>query len=197
MSLEHAILGFLNYRPFSGYDLKHILDDSIRHFWPADQSQIYKSLARLADRGQATVELITQIDRPNRKVYHITDEGREAFMQWVSRMPEPDEVREPFLIQVFFAGMLPDDKAIEILEAKAAEVRKVLEAYAAIDGAPSHKDEAEAPPRARFFWYLTLECGIWSLQAQLAWLESTIERIRNKEYEGGPRILWPPEFEHS
>ena len=39
MSLEYAILGFLNYHPYTGYDLKKIFDTSIRHFWPADQSQ--------------------------------------------------------------------------------------------------------------------------------------------------------------
>ena len=44
MSLDHAILGFLNYRRYSGYDLKKIFDKSVRHFWPADQSQIYLTL---------------------------------------------------------------------------------------------------------------------------------------------------------
>ncbi|MGD0004493.1 MAG: PadR family transcriptional regulator, partial [Anaerolineaceae bacterium] len=40
MSLDYAILGFLSYKPFSGYDLKKVFDNSVRHFWYADQSQI-------------------------------------------------------------------------------------------------------------------------------------------------------------
>jgi PadR family transcriptional regulator AphA len=32
MSLKHAILGFINYRPLSGYDLKKIFDGSVRYF---------------------------------------------------------------------------------------------------------------------------------------------------------------------
>ena len=56
MSLEHAILGFLQYKPMSGYDLKKIFDTSVRHFWPADQSQIYRTLTRLADKGWAEQE---------------------------------------------------------------------------------------------------------------------------------------------
>ena len=63
MKLEHAILGFLSYRPLTGYELKHVFDESIRHFWPADQSQIYKSLARLAELGHAEIEVIHQEDR--------------------------------------------------------------------------------------------------------------------------------------
>jgi PadR family transcriptional regulator AphA len=34
MSLEYAILGFLNYHPYTGYDLKKVFDKSVRHFWP-------------------------------------------------------------------------------------------------------------------------------------------------------------------
>ena len=72
MSLEFALLGFLSYHPYTGYDLKKIFDTSIRHFWPADQSQIYRTLARLTSRGLAEMEKIPQEDRPDRKVYHIT-----------------------------------------------------------------------------------------------------------------------------
>ena len=46
MSLEYAILGFLSYKPFSGYEMKKAFDNSVRHFWYADQSQIYRTLAR-------------------------------------------------------------------------------------------------------------------------------------------------------
>ena len=69
MSLKHAILGFLSYQPFSGYDLKKAFDRSVRHFWPANQSQIYRTLARITDQGWAEVEIIQQTDRPDRKEY--------------------------------------------------------------------------------------------------------------------------------
>ncbi len=47
MSLKHAILGFLELSPFSGYDLKKAFDGSVQHFWPADQAQIYRTLNQL------------------------------------------------------------------------------------------------------------------------------------------------------
>ena len=68
MSLEHAILGFLNYEPMSGYDIKKIVDISVSHFWPAVQSQIYKTLARMEKEDWLTVETISQDPRPPRKV---------------------------------------------------------------------------------------------------------------------------------
>ena len=76
-SLEYAILGFLNYKPLSGYDLKKVFDTTVQHFWSADQSQIYRTLSRLTEQGWIQQEVIEQNDRPDRKVYHITDAGRE------------------------------------------------------------------------------------------------------------------------
>ena len=51
MSLEHAILGFLNARARSGYDLKtRCFDVEAKAFWSADQAQIYRTLERLKTR---------------------------------------------------------------------------------------------------------------------------------------------------
>src|SRR5512139_1650768 len=102
MSLEFAILGFLNYHPYTGYDLKKIFDSSIRHFWPADQSQIYRTLAHLTDQGYVEMEKIPQADRPDRKVYHITDGGRAELLRWLSASPPLGEPRSAPLVQVFF-----------------------------------------------------------------------------------------------
>src|SRR5258705_13680872 len=55
MSLAHAILGMLQTRPMTGYDLKvECFDNSIAHFWQADQAQIYRTLDKLAEDGLVT-----------------------------------------------------------------------------------------------------------------------------------------------
>ncbi len=192
MHLEHAILGFLNYQPYTGYDLKRVFDRSIRHFWPADQSQIYKTLSRLAKKGFVEIEVVPQTSRPSRKVHRITEAGREEFRAWLGREPHPEEVREPFLIQIFFAGLLPDEEAIEILEAKAQELRELLKGYDAVEDEPLDEKEQSAPQRTQFFWFLTLDHGLWMMQAALDWLEDAIKRIRNKDYERGGAVLPPP-----
>ena len=44
MSLKHAVLGFLSIAPMTGYDLRKHMEESVAHFWPADQAQIYRTL---------------------------------------------------------------------------------------------------------------------------------------------------------
>ena len=115
MSLDHAILGFLNYKPMSGYDLKSVFDLSVKHFWPAEQSQIYRTLSRLSEQGFTNIEVVRQEDRPDRKVYHITDFGREELHKWlISDLPCCGE-RIASLIQIFFAGGLSDEEILGLL----------------------------------------------------------------------------------
>ena len=181
MSLDHAILGFLNYHPYTGYDLKKIFDSSVQHFWPADQSQIYRTLNRLTEKGFATMEKIPQEDRPDRKVYHITEEGRVELMQWLSGAPPPSSPRSAPLIQVFFSGQLSDEEVLAKFEGYASIMRAVLRQYDQVPDQLGPFQKEITSPREHFFWMLTLENGLTGMRANLAWAETVIERIKNKE----------------
>jgi len=181
MSLEFAILGFLNYQPYTGYDLKKIFDTSIRHFWPADQSQIYRTLSRLTENGWAEMEKVPQDDRPDRKVYSITDAGRAELLRWLSGPPPMGEPRSAPLIQVFFAGQLSDAEVLEKFEGYAAIMRSILGLYDQVPGQLGPFQQEITSPREHFFWLLTLENGVTSMRANLAWAESVIERIKSGE----------------
>ena len=181
MSLDYAILGFLNYHPQSGYDLKKTFDVSVQHFWSADQSQIYRTLARLTQQGLVEVEKIRQEDRPDRKVYHITDTGRAALREWISGPPPVSEPRSAPLIQVFFMGLISDEEALERFERFAQIMRMILVRYEDVPDAIEEIYQDVKSARERFFWQLTLENVLANMRANLEWAESVIERIRNGE----------------
>jgi PadR family transcriptional regulator, regulatory protein AphA len=182
MSLPHAILGFLNYQPLSGYDLKKAFDVSIQHFWPADQSQIYRSLALLAERGWATLEVVPQEDRPDRKVYHITDEGRAELRRWLTAPLTPELPRSAPLIQVFFAGQLPDEEILPLFERGIVQLRGLLERYARVPAESQVYQDTLGSPREVFFWMLTLEFGVSMARAQLELMERVVQRIQSKAH---------------
>jgi len=179
MSLEFAILGFLNYHPYTGYDLKKIFDSSVRHFWPADQSQIYRTLANLTERSLVEMEKVPQEDRPDRKVYHITDLGREELRKWLIGAPPMDEPRSASLIQVFFAGQLSDNEILEKFEGFAELLRLVLARYNQVPDQLGPYQQEITSPREHYFWLLTLENGMISMKATLEWAESVIQRIQS------------------
>jgi len=183
MSLDHAILGFLQYGPLSGYDLKAAFDSSVRHFWPADQSQIYRVLSRLAESNLTGVEVVEQEEKPDKKVYHITEEGRKELHRWLTTpLPEKGEhVAE--LVQVFFAGSLSDVEALDLFKRLADRIQSQLALLCSIpvkqDGCKASDDNYA---RDRFFRLLTLEYGMRMTEWNLNWAQSVIMRLEKGDY---------------
>ena len=178
MSLDHAILGFLNYLPFSGYDLKKMFDTSVQHFSPADQSQIYRTLARLTEQGYVQMEKIAQSNRPDRKVYTITESGRQELHRWLEALPPMEASRSASLVQVFFLGQLPDSEILPKFEAFAAMMRMVLEMYNQIPEKLDEYSRLIGSPRETYFWMLTLDLGLRTMRANLEWAENVVEQLK-------------------
>ncbi len=182
MSLKHAILGFLSFRPATGYDLKKAFDRSVSHFWPANQSQIYRTLAGLADEGYVTQEIVAREERLDTKIYHITQNGRDELHRWLSTPLPPQPLREPFLIQVYFSGQLADEELIALLTRQIADIEQTVAVYAAIHAMYPEQIKSRDDVRAFFLSVSTLEYGIVSNRAALTWLNSVVERIRSGNY---------------
>jgi len=182
MSLEIALLGFLSYRPMTGYDMKKMTDD-VGPSWTAPQSQIYDTLHRLEKRGLVTVEIIQQDTKPNRKLYRMTSEGKETLATWMSETHPPRVLRNPFLLQLWLTGLVDDDVVIRFLEGSA----EVLRAYVAtLESKPVTIPDARGlPPRDCFFKWMTLNYGVRHARFQIAWIEEMIDRVRQKDYELG------------
>jgi DNA-binding PadR family transcriptional regulator len=172
MSLKHAILGFLSFQPFTGYDLKKGFDNSVQHFWSADQSQIYRTLDQIVESGWAEVELVEQATRPNRKVYHLTEAGRVELQRWLTAPLAHREEHDPFLIQLFLASTLADAEVEALLEREAAAARQQLAVFDQI------RQQFPATTRTQAFAMLTLNYGIQSTQAHLDWIEAALTQLR-------------------
>jgi DNA-binding PadR family transcriptional regulator len=181
MSLEHAILGFLNYEPMTGYDIKKMVDLSVSHFWPAVQSQIYKTLGRMEANGWLDVETIPQEPRPPRKVYQLTDAGRSELFRWLETPQPASEVRLAWLIQVFFGGRCSDETVLALLEHQLAIQRRRLQGFSSIP-AENRDQMSDDNPRDRFYWMLTVDFGVAQAMAQVRWLEEVIANIRSGDY---------------
>ncbi|HSG45529.1 MAG TPA: PadR family transcriptional regulator [Anaerolineales bacterium] len=182
MSLKHAILGFLYSEPLSGYDLKKAFDQSVRHFWPANQSQIYRTLAALKEDGLVEQEVVEREERLDMKVYHITDAGQNELHQWLSTPLPHQDFREAFLVQIYFGSKISNEEFVELLQHEIQSAEKILSAYSSMYK-PYHEElKAHENPRALFLKLLPLEFGIRYNQALLDWLRGAVERVNSENY---------------
>lgn len=169
MSLHHAILGILSVMPMTGYDLKtQAFDQSVAHFWQADQSQIYRSLSKMEEEGWLTYELEVQDGRPNRKIYRLTTAGRAELNRWLHKEQPLPVNREAFLVQLFFGWTLTNETLLELVAGQRAGHAARLAEFAQIPMPPLDDLQID---RMRTLWRLTLELGMAIERTYLNWLE--------------------------
>jgi DNA-binding PadR family transcriptional regulator len=178
MSLAHAILGFLQQEQMTGYDLKiSCFDQYIAHLWPADQAQIYRTLDKLVEQGWITCTVEIQHDRPNRKVYSVTEAGKAELIRWLQCHQPLPTVREPLLVQLFFAAQLPNEAIIQLLEQQLAARRQKLAECKAIE-LPALRDQSAS--REQIVQRLVLELVIRREQTYIEWLKTAIEVMNHQ-----------------
>lgn len=177
MSLKHALLGFLNYAPTTGYELKQHMDESIYYFWNANLSQIYPTLNTMAEEGLLSMEVQYQEDRPNRKVYHITDAGRQELLRWLREPADLPPLRVAFLIKVFFGGSLDKEEILaQLRHHLALHQERLVEYQETVREAVRRNVASTGLEREGFFLDLTREAGIKYEDGWIEWCKEAIEK---------------------
>ncbi len=109
MDIKTLCLGLLCGGDASGYDLKKQFESTFKHFYPAGFGSIYPSLADLADKKFVTCREMPQKKKPDRKVYTITEEGREAFKRSLYKADPKHKLRSEYLVVAYFADFVDHD----------------------------------------------------------------------------------------
>lgn len=178
MSLEYGILGLINYGKMSGYDISKAFDSSLKFFWHAQTSHIYLELKKLEKKGYITGTLVQQNDRPNKKLFGITDEGRKAFMEWLAQGAGAESVqfKSAFMMRVFFAGNLSPEQTVGMLKEFRQNCVDFLNKTSEIPESINHYG-ANKETIHPFYWQMTAEFGYGIVRYCADWAESCIKRL--------------------
>jgi PadR family transcriptional regulator AphA len=127
MDVRTQCLGLLMRGPASGYELKKRIEDGpFCHFLEASYAAIYPALARLTKDGLVTVSARHQANRPDKKIYDITAEGRRVFLETISGPLEDDSFRSPWFVAMYFADLLTPDRLRELIAQRIAGCEALL-----------------------------------------------------------------------
>lgn len=190
MSLKHALLGILTVKPMTGYELKQFFDSSVQHFWNAELSQIYPTLKTLEEQGWVDKSVEVQDSRPNKKIYALTDSGREEFARWVRQPMPATDMRDPFMIKVFFGAELPVEDMIIVLRRQMEEEQKIL-AFSETVLREKIRGGSHAlhSPRQGLFWTLTLEMANAYRRAYIEWCDRSMRLLEESMLDGGATAI--------
>lgn len=131
MSLRYAILGVLDARPMTGYELTRFFESSASWVWSAPQSQIYPLLRRLESEGIIAGEDQVRGERMRRTSYSLTPAGIDDLRSWVAAQRDAAPPRDPFLVQALFFDVIDPADAVDVLERYIDSSRRQAEIWSA------------------------------------------------------------------
>jgi DNA-binding PadR family transcriptional regulator len=195
-TLGYALLGLLARGALSGYDLARQMKRPVGYFWQARHSQIYPELARLEAQGLVAHHVVAQHDRPDKKVYAITEAGRAALQAWVTAPLEEPPVRDELVLRAYSVWLADPTAAAALFREHAGRHEARLARYRELE-AQMVRDHAGVPPPVatpEFAAYAALRRGIGRVREYAAWcrwLADRLEAAATAGAEAGPGAASP------
>jgi DNA-binding PadR family transcriptional regulator len=165
LTLEHALLGYLNERPMHGYEIHQNMASlaGLGLVWQVKQSHLYAMLDKLEGDGYIAGKQQAQDTRPPRRVFRLTGAGRKAFRAWLGRpVSHGREIRMEFMAKLYFARRAGPEAVSQLIERQRQECgdwRAGLQAQAAANA-----------ERDSFAW-LVYQFRVSQVETILAWLD--------------------------
>ena len=185
MSVKHALLALLFQQPMHGYELGKQLNLVVSAEWDVKPGQIASTLARLNEANLVDYAVEETDDAPDRKVYFITDAGRQELESWY-RSPEVREYRlgDTFYIKLVLSLVGGPVSPEEVLMAQRRELYQQLHQATELS--------QKADPRTQLPWILLLESAIMHLEADLRWIEMCEARLSDLKHYTPPAPVPKP-----
>lgn len=171
MTVKHALLGLLAQRPMHGYELKSAFEETVGTLWELNIGQIYNTLRLLERDGLAAFHSQEQEGRgPPRKIYAITEVGRQELARWLSQpVQQPRRLKDEFYIKLIFSRLTGRNLEALIWNQRQAYLRVLRQ----LNDLRAQVDVEQDP-----FTALLLEGGALHLEADLKWLDRCEELLK-------------------
>lgn len=175
-SSKEVLLGLLAIDSMSGYELGQSIRASVGHFWNESYGQIYPNLKALAKEGFVSSKTERQKGKPERRIYSITNKGRERLRKWLAVPPQPEIPRNELLLKLFFGPQIPAEVLIGYVTHMAEEERAILSLLEDAEREQINNLLSHYPGAP--YWRMAAHFGQEELRAHLRWAEETLAELR-------------------
>jgi DNA-binding PadR family transcriptional regulator len=172
MSVRFAILGLLAQHPRHGYDLHSAFEAVVGDDpgWDVKPAQVYTTLNRLEESGFVRrVSDLGEGDKPDRRIYEITDEGARALQAWFASSAPSEHQRDEFFIKLMAALVSGQADPERLIQAQRSHL------FQELHNAITQREDYD--PRVEMVQILRLDKTIMHLEAELRWLDMTEQRL--------------------
>lgn len=175
--LGFALLGLIQQKPASGYDLRKIFASTAMGTFSDSPGAIYPALQRLEQRGLIGSVVEDGSGLRRRRLFHLAPPGDAELKKWLQKPVTRDEVARPtnevLLRFAFTDRVLGSQAAVSLLQA----LQKEVAAYIPILKLNA-RQQADVMPLSGI---LALVSGIKQYESLLRWTKLAIATYQKRE----------------
>ena len=155
------------------------MKERVGFFWQARHSQIYPELARLEKEGMVVHRVVEQKDRPDKKVYEITDTGLAALKEWVTAPVQPRPARDELVLKAYSLWLADPQKAFALFSEQEQRHKEQLLRYEEIEAWMEREwgRELDRVGSPKFASYAALQRGIIYERGYAEWCRWVADRL--------------------
>ena len=190
--LKFIIEGLLMENEMSGYDINLSMKNT--QLFKAGFGNIYPALKKLETDGSISSREIVETGR-YKKIYTITEQGKEEFLEWLEQPVEIKKSNYDYLIKMYFYRYLPQEKVkallAEFIENLNSFIRR-LEIFESV-----FKNKLKYNIKDFYFQMATLHFSIDQLRFLRDWYQKFLDGLKDLPFPitaAAPRLYvnaWP------
>ena len=177
-TLKYAILGLINRKPLTGYDITKEFNSGLVEFWYAKHSQIYPELKKLTDEDLISYETIIQGEKLEKKLYTITEKGKICLQKWLRREdplePTPKDI---FRLKAYFCDEMYNDTLLSQFQSALIKHSEKLEYLTNSMEELLKKKDVSKVSSPGFGDYIVLNGAIMREKAYIEWINDCLKKI--------------------
>lgn len=178
--MDNIILGLLFLSNRTIYQLRERIDESLNLMYSSSMGSIQAAIRKLLNYGY--IQYKEAIDNGKyKKIYSITDSGRQHFFEWVNSPMMIQSSKNPELAKLYFMGFSTKEKREEILQRYISQLK---ERYCALEQICIDGEKISTSDEYKdvvFYQFATAGYGRDFMKFNIEWYQNLLNEIRKEE----------------
>lgn len=144
--MDNIILGLLLLQSRTIYELRERIEKGLHLMYSSSMGSIQAAIKKLLQHGYISFEETVEHGK-YKKIYSVTDSGRQYFSEWINAPIEQQGVKNPELAKVYFMGFSDKKSREENIRAHISYLREqyrtlqiICEEAEHVEISPEHQD---------------------------------------------------------
>lgn len=175
--MDHIILGILLLSNRTIYQLHERIDKGLNMMYSSSMGSIQAAIKKLLNCGYIQYEEVVENGK-YKKIYSITDSGKQNFIQWISTPMEIQSSKNPELAKLYFMGFSTKEKRKLGLQ---DYISKLKEQYNVLNTICKEAENVKVPDENKdilYYQHTAARYGKDFMKFNIEWYQKLLDEMR-------------------